>query len=192
MRGDAYYRMAKKMGYRSRASFKLLQINERFRVIKRGYTVVDLGAAPGGWSQVAKEISSGTVVAVDLQEIEPIDGVECIVGDFTKAEVLEKIKSSVKEVDVVLCDASPHLSGAKSTDQARATGLAEDALRVADELLREGGNFVIKAFRGEMYEEFFARVKRRFKRTKAYIPKATTRGSTESYIIGFGKMRGNI
>lgn len=184
--------MAKKKGYRSRASFKLLQINERFRVIKKADTVVDLGAAPGGWSQVAKEISNGKVIAVDLQEMEPIDGVECMVGDFTKAEILEKIKSLIKEADVVLCDASPHLSGAKSTDQARAIDVAKAALGVADELLREGGNFVVKAFRGEMYEEFFAMVKRRFRRTKAYIPGATKRGSTESYITGFGKIRDNI
>jgi 23S rRNA (uridine2552-2'-O)-methyltransferase len=184
--------MAKKKGYRSRASFKLLQINERFRVIKKGDVIVDLGAAPGGWSQVAKEISGGIVVAVDLQEIEPIDGVECIVGDFTKAEVLEKIKSRVTGADTILCDASPHLSGAKSTDQARAMDVASAALGVADELLRDGGNFVVKAFRGEMYEKFFAKVKRKFKRTKAYIPRATKKGSTESYIIGFGKMRGNI
>lgn len=183
---DSYYRLAKKEGYRSRASYKLLQIQERFRIIKKGDTIIDLGAAPGGWLQVAKQISGGKIIGVDLVRIKPIKDVIFIMGDFREEEVRRKIESHVSKVDVVLSDASPKLSGIKSYDHARSIELAEAALQIAESFLRKGGNFVVKIFQGEEQSILLEKISSIFKNVKFYFPKATRKGSAECYIIAKG------
>lgn len=139
---DYYYKRAKEEGYRARSAYKLKQINEKFRIIKKGSTVVDLGAAPGGWLQVAKELSGGLVVGVDIENIEPIEGVTTIKGDITDEETLERIRDAIGgSADVVISDAAPNLSGIWDVDHARSVDLARAALRIAKQLLRPGGNF---------------------------------------------------
>jgi 23S rRNA (uridine2552-2'-O)-methyltransferase len=145
-RRDTYYWRAKDEGFRSRASYKLFQINEKHHIIKPGDTVVDLGAAPGGWLEVAKEISEGRVIGVDLQKISPIEGVETIKGDITSDRTIEKIVELVglRGVDVVICDAAPNLSGNWSLDHARSIDLTTSALECAKKILKPGGHFVFK------------------------------------------------
>lgn len=181
---DNYYNKAKQMGYRSRAAFKLQFINKKHQIIKRGDTVVDLGAAPGGWLQVAKELSGGTVIGVDLQRILPIEGVETIKGDMTNPETQAKIFQLVKEVDVVICDAAPNLSGNWALDQGRSIDLASVALDVATRLLKPGGNFAVKVFQGDMFDSFMKKVEKEFTFAASYKSKASREQSAETYVIG--------
>lgn len=185
-RRDYYYHQAKEEGYRSRASFKLKQINERHHIINRGDSVVDLGAAPGGWLQVAKELSGGKVLGVDLQRIVPIEGVETIQGDINAESTIKKITKivGVKGADVVLCDAAPNLSGNWSYDHARSIELATSALECAKKILKPKGNFVVKVFQGDMFNDYMQRVRENFVRTMAYSPKASRSQSAEIYVIG--------
>ncbi len=185
-RRDYYYHQAKEEGYRSRASFKLKQINEKHKIINRGDSVVDLGAAPGGWLQVAKELSRGKVLGVDLQRIEPIEGVETIRGDINAESTINNIIQVVgaKGADVVLCDAAPNLSGNWSYDHARSIELASSALECAKKILKPKGNFVVKVFQGDMYNDYLNKVRENFVRTAAYSPKASRSQSAEIYIIG--------
>jgi 23S rRNA (uridine2552-2'-O)-methyltransferase len=155
---EHYYKMAKKEKYRSRASYKLLQLNKKFRIIKNRDYVVDLGAAPGGWSQVALEIvgDEGKVVAVDLQRIRSFEEENFvqITGDFTKKEVIDEIESTLPwDADVLLSDASPKLTGIKDIDQLKSIDIAENALKIADSILKIGGNMVIKVFQSEGFED---------------------------------------
>lgn len=182
---DYFYWQAKKAGLRSRAAYKLFQVNEKFNVIRHGDTVVDLGAAPGGWLQAAKELSGGRIIGVDLQSLSPIPGVTTIIGDITKEETIDRIlEKSGGKVDVVICDASPDLSGSWSLDHARSIDLAASALRIAQKALKPGGNFVVKVFQGDMFKDFLIEVKRYFKRAQATSPGASRRQSAEMYIIG--------
>lgn len=183
---DMYYNKAKQMGYRSRASFKLQYINEKYHLIKKDDVVVDLGAAPGGWLQVAKELSEGTVIGVDLQKIEPIEGVTTIKGDMTSERTQAKIFEIVDEVDVVICDAAPNLSGNWALDHARSIELSRVALEVACHLLKPGGNFVVKVFQGDMFDDFLKQVKGRFSYATAYKSQASRSQSAETYVIGKG------
>lgn len=190
-RKDVFYRLAKKYGYRSRAAFKLLQINAKFRVIRRGDVVIDLGAAPGGWLQVAKELSGGVVIGVDLQPIAKIEGVETLRCDITSEDAPEKIKEvlrkfSCERADVVLSDASPNISGVWSYDHFRSYELCEAALKIATTLLKSGGNFVTKIFQGESFKDFYEEVRRKFTFAKAYSPQASRKRSAEIYIVGKG------
>ncbi|AEH60364.1 ribosomal RNA methyltransferase RrmJ/FtsJ [Methanosalsum zhilinae DSM 4017] len=183
---DRYYWLAKSDGYRSRASYKLQQINKKFNVIKRNDTVVDLGAAPGGWLQVARELSGGKVVGVDLRRIKPIESVDTIKGDITSESTVNKILDLVGEhgADVVICDAAPNMSGNWSLDHARSIDLANSAFECSQKILRPGGNFVVKVFQGDMFKEFIDRVKSEFVHTKAYNPEASRSQSAEIYVIG--------
>ena len=185
---DKYYLAAKREKFRSRAAFKLLQIQERFHIIGKGWTVLDLGASPGGWSQVARTLvgENGAVFAADLVGMTPIDGVKFLHGDLREVSFLEELVSSLGAVDVVLSDMAPKLSGNKPYDQARAMELAGVALDVANATLRNGGNFVTKVFRGEDFEPFLSRVSSRFTTAKAHNPAASSRGSAEVYIIAKG------
>ncbi len=183
---DMYYNKAKQMGYRSRASFKLQYINEKYSLIKKGDVVVDLGAAPGGWLQVAKELSEGTVIGVDLQKIEPLEGVTTIKGDMTSARIQAKIFELVTEVDVVICDAAPNLSGNWALDHGRSIELSQVALDVAGHLLKPGGNFVVKVFQGDMFDSFLKLVRGRFSYATAYKSQASRQQSAEIYVIGKG------
>ncbi|BAI61957.1 ribosomal RNA large subunit methyltransferase J [Methanocella paludicola SANAE] len=183
---DFYYNKAKQMGYRSRAAFKLKFINEKFGLIKKGDAVVDLGAAPGGWLQVAKEISEGTVIGVDLQRIEPVEGAVTIKGDMTSPETQAKIFEKVEKVNAVICDAAPNLSGNWALDHARSIDLSKTALDVAAKILAPGGNFLVKVFQGDLYQGFVDEVGRRFSRVYTYKSPASRQQSAEIYVIGKG------
>jgi 23S rRNA (uridine2552-2'-O)-methyltransferase len=180
---DRFYNRAVQEGYRSRAAFKLLEIQKKFDIIRPTDNVVDLGAAPGSWLQVERELTEGVVIGVDLNPIAPIENTLTVVGDFTSEKVQGLILSNLDEVSVVLCDASPKLSGHRSYDQARAMALAEDALAFACRILKPGGNFVVKTFQGELFKEYYDDVKTRFWSVKAYRTRASRKGSTETYII---------
>ncbi len=191
-RRDYYYWQAKKLGYRSRASFKLLQMNRTFKLIKEGDWVLDLGASPGGWSQVAVELGA-RVVAVDINPMEPIEGVYFIRGDITKDETLEEIKSVRRHFDVVLSDASPKISGKWTIDHLLSVDLARSAFRIAKEVLRNGGNFVVKVFQGEEIQRLFNEFKPFFRFRKFHSPKASRKHSAEVYFVGKGfRSRRNI
>ncbi|KQC04882.1 MAG: 50S rRNA methyltransferase [Methanoculleus sp. SDB] len=180
---DRYYAKAMKDGYRSRAAFKLVEIQNRFNIIRPDDNVVDLGAAPGSWLQVIRDLTEGAVVGVDLNPIAPVDRTVTFTGDFTTPAVEERIRSGLDEVSVVVCDASPKLSGQKAYDQARAIGISEDALAFACRVLKPGGNFVVKSFQGELFPELLNAVRERFYSVRVYRTKASRKGSAEVYII---------
>lgn len=182
-RRDGYYKKSLAEGYRSRAAYKIQEIQERFSVIKLHDAVIDLGAAPGSWLQVVRNLTDGPVVGVDLNAIAPIEGVRTITGDFTDPVVQERIRAFIASADVMVCDAAPKLSGHKSFDQARVVALGEDALDVASKLLKKGGNLVIKSFQGEMFPELLASVQERFGSTRTVRVRSTRRGSAEVYIV---------
>lgn len=193
-RRDYFYRKAKAAGYRSRAAFKLKQINEKFKIIKKGDTVVDLGAAPGGWLQVAKELSGGKIVGVDILPIEKIEGVDTIKGDIRLDTTLEKIREIIKKdgADIVICDASPSLSGNWSYDHACSIDLATSALECAKKILKPGGGFTVKVFQGDMFPEFLNKVRQHFVKVKAFSPEATRKQSAEIYVIGIRYVKPKI
>lgn len=188
---EAYYRKAKKEGYRARSAYKIQQIHERFTVVRKGEAVADLGAAPGGWSQMLVELvgPQGLVVGVDLQRIKPIPGARFIQGDFTRKETQDRLSAILAEskrdrVDAVVSDMAPDMSGNYELDQVRSVQLAEIALAFADKHLRQGGAFVCKVFEGADFPPFRDTVKARFKRVHQYHPAASRKSSSEVYLIG--------
>jgi len=184
---EHFYKEAKKKGYRARSAFKLLQIQKKFNIIKTGNFIVDLGAAPGGWSQVAKELvdSNGKIVGIDLLHIDPLDGVTFLQGDMTEDESLNEILklSEGRKADVGLSDMSPDISGNYSVDQARSIFLCEKALDAVKALLKPGGSFVCKVFEGEDLNDFIEKTKESFETIKKHHPKASRKSSSEIYII---------
>lgn len=180
---DRVYVRALKEGYRSRAAFKLIEIQERHHIIRESDNVVDLGAAPGSWLQVIRGITVGNVVGVDLSYMPPLDGVTLICGDFTEDEVFREVSALIPQAGVVVSDAAPKLSGQRSYDQARAIELGEQALLFATKILKPGGNFVAKSFQGQDFNSLLADVKECFFSVRTFRPQATRRGSTEIYII---------
>jgi len=187
-RQDYYYWEAKKRGYRSRAAFKLIQMNKTFKLIKKGSKVLDLGASPGGWSQVAAGLGA-EVVAVDINSMTLIEGVTFIRGDITKDETLEKIKAVSREYDVVICDASPKITGHWTVDHLLSMDLARAAFRIARLVLKPGGNFVVKMFQGEEAQKVFNEFKSYFRFKKFHSPRASRKRSAEVYFIGKGFRR---
>jgi len=187
---EHYYKLAKKEKYRSRASYKLKQIQERFNVIHFGFLVVDLGAAPGGWSQLAAELAGnrGKVVAVDLARLKPLEGVTVIRGDMRKPETVTKVLEALggQKADCVISDMSPDISGNYSIDHARSIELCETALEFAKKCLRFKGNFVVKVFQGDMLGGFLGRAKGQFHKCRAYRPAASRPQSSELYVVGKG------
>jgi 23S rRNA (uridine2552-2'-O)-methyltransferase len=182
-RQDFYYRKAKSEGYRSRASYKLLQIQERYRIVQKGDIVVDLGAAPGGWLQVIRQLNA-TAIAVDVQQIAPLEGVTSIRADMTAtAVVVERIQEIAGQVNVVVSDAAPNLSGVWSLDHARSIDLASSALKIATSVLKTGGNFVVKVFQGDLFDTFTREVKAHFSFVKSYNPQASRKQSAEIYVV---------
>lgn len=190
-RKDHFYRQAKTAGYRSRAAYKLLELAKRYRLIKRGDHVVDLGAWPGGWLQVAAELvgDGGKVIGVDLAAIEPFPNpvITCVRGDATTADVQEEIRrQAAGRVDVVLSDMAPKLTGVRATDEARAGALADAAADIATKLLRPGGRLVVKVFSGPETDAVVARLDRCFDTVKRTRPDASRSGSAEMYVIALG------
>jgi 23S rRNA (uridine2552-2'-O)-methyltransferase len=184
---EHFYKEAKRTGYRARSAFKLLQIQRRFNLIPKNGIVADLGAAPGGWSQIVKEIvgEQGFVIGVDLSSIKPLEHVQFIQGDITQAETIERIKDLMcdRRADLVLSDMSPDISGCYSVDQARSAWLCECALQVVDQILKPGGHFICKIFEGEDTKKFIEKVKHRFTVVKTFSPEASRKSSSEVYII---------
>ena len=188
---DFFVKQARKDGYRSRAAYKLLEVHERDKIFKPGMTVVDLGAAPGSWSQVVanKVGRNGKVVAVDLLEIAPMPGVEFIQGDFSEDSILNDLEMRLENrpLDLVISDMSPNVSGIKLSDQARSMHLAELALEFAIERLNPGGSFLVKVFQGYEFDQFLLSMRAGFDRVIIRKPKASRDRSKELYLLGSGK-----
>ncbi|OQA56351.1 MAG: Ribosomal RNA large subunit methyltransferase E [Euryarchaeota archaeon ADurb.Bin294] len=180
---DKAYLKAKQSGYRSRAAMKLKEIIQKNPVIRPDDNILDLGAAPGSWLQVLREMTDGIIVGVDLNPILPIEGVRTITGDFSDPKIIAQIRELMPEVNGIVCDASPKLSGQRSFDQARAIELNEMALGVARQLLKQGGNMIMKSFQGEDFSWLYNRVKQEFYSVRTYKAHTTRKGSTEMYII---------
>ena len=185
---DPYVKLAQKEGYRSRAAYKLLEIQRRERLIRPGGLVVDLGAAPGGWSQVAAQLvgPGGRVVAIDLLPMAPVPGVEFLLADFASEEGAARLEALLQEhrADLVMSDMAPNLSGITGADQARHYHLAELALEFARRHLRPEGAFVVKVFHGEGYEAFRAQMGRFFRQVAGIKPEASRDRSREVYLVG--------
>jgi 23S rRNA (uridine2552-2'-O)-methyltransferase len=187
---DRYVQEAKRLGYRARAAFKLLEIDARDRLLQPGQLVVDLGAAPGSWSQAAAaKRGNGRVIALDLLPVEPIPGVEVIQGDFSEPECLQRLEAMIQgaRVDLVLSDMAPNLSGVASVDQARAMGLADLALEFAAAWLKPQRTMLVKVFQGEGFDDFRRRMHEVFARVAVRKPKASRDRSNEVYLLGQSK-----
>ena len=186
-RDDPYVQQAQREGYRSRACYKLLEIQERDRLIRPGMTVLDLGSAPGGWSQVAVALvgHSGRVIASDILPMDTLAGVEFIEGDFTSDEVLRQILDVIGDspVDLVISDMAPNMSGMSAVDQPRSIYLVELALDMARQVLAPGGAFVSKVFQGEGFDELFRGVSDSFGKVLTRKPKASRPRSREVYLV---------
>jgi 23S rRNA (uridine2552-2'-O)-methyltransferase len=184
---DPYVKRALAEGFRSRAAFKLQQLDAKDKLLKPGMTVVDLGAAPGGWSQVAAQAvgRTGRVIAVDLLEMLPVSGVSIIQGDFSEHAVLEAVEYALEgqPVDLVLSDMAPNISGIASVDQARAIGLAELALDFAVQHLQPQGNFLVKSFHGAGYDGLVSSLRRTFEQVQTRKPDASRSRSSEVYLL---------
>ena len=187
---DPYVQQAKAEGYRSRASYKLMEIDDRDRLIRPGGTVVDLGAAPGGWSQVAAQRTKGNgrVVALDLLEMDGLSGVQFIQGDFREESVLRQLETLLagERVNLVLSDMAPNISGVPVSDQARIMHLAELGLDFCRQWLKPEGAFLVKVFQGYGYEDFVREMKLVFRSVATRKPDASRDRSSEVYLLGKG------
>ena len=187
---DVYVLQARKDGYRSRAVYKLIEIQQKDKILKPGQFVLDLGAAPGGWSEYVAQFadSRGRLIAVDLLPMEPIGGVEFIQGDFTESVVLDQILELVDKqtLDLVLSDMAPNISGVETIDQPKSMYLAELAFELARDCLNENGSFVVKLFQGEGFEELTSAFRLAFKSVKYRKPKASRARSREIYAVCCG------
>lgn len=193
---DPYVQMAQKDGYRSRAAYKLLEIDERDHLLKPGMVVVDLGATPGGWCQVAatKLGQHGKIIALDLLPLDPLPRVEFIQGDFRDDAVLAKLEEKLdgQQIGLVISDMAPNMSGIDSADQARSMHLAELALEFAVQHLKPGGAFVVKVFQGVGFEEYLKLMRSHFVKVVTRKPKASRDRSSEQYLVGLEKRDGSI
>ena len=186
---DPYVHAAKTKGYRSRAAFKLIELDAKFHFLKRGARILDLGAAPGGWSQVAaaRTGEGGRVVAADILPIEPLAGVEIVKADLLDAETLTILRDALgDEANVVLSDMAASTTGHRATDHLRTTALFEAALDVAEDVLKRGGTFVGKVFQGGAEAALLARLKKTFAHVRHVKPPASRSGSVELYLVAMG------
>ncbi|XYQ95717.1 23S rRNA (uridine(2552)-2'-O)-methyltransferase RlmE [Pseudomonas syringae] len=187
---DKYVKMAQKDGYRSRASYKLLEIQEKDKIIHPGMTVIDLGAAPGGWSQVTSRLigGQGRLIASDILEMDSIPDVTFIQGDFTEDAVLAQILEAVgnTQVDLVISDMAPNMSGLSAVDMPRAMFLCELALDLAGRVLRPGGDFLIKVFQGEGFDVYHKDIRKLFDKVQMRKPLSSRDRSREQYLLGRG------
>lgn len=190
---DPYVAEAQRRGFRSRAAFKILELDERFGFLRRGQTIVDLGAAPGGWSQIAAErvavgrSKGGRVVAIDILEMEPLNGVEILCGDFTDPDVPVEVRAaSGGHVDVVMSDMAASATGHQKTDHLRIIGLCEAALDFAEDVLAADGCFIAKVFQGGSERDLLTRLKGRFRSVRHAKPPASRSESSETYVVAMG------
>ena len=187
---DPFVKQAQKDGYRSRASYKLLEIQEKDRLIRPGMSVIDLGAAPGGWSQVTSRLigGQGRLIASDILEMDSIPDVTFIQGDFTQDEVLAQILEAVgnSQVDLVISDMAPNMSGTPAVDMPKAMFLCELALDLASRVLRPGGDFLIKIFQGEGFDTYLKDVRQKFDKVQMRKPSSSRDRSREQYLLGRG------
>ena len=186
---DPYVAEAKRQGYRSRAAFKLVELDDKFHLLKKNATVLDLGAAPGGWSQVARQRvgSGGRVVGADILEIEPITGVDLLTLDMLSADAPSAIRAALGgPADVVLSDMASPTTGHQRTDQIRTAVLFESALEIAEDVLAPGGTFVGKVFQGGASPELLTRLKKTFRDVKHHKPPASRAESVELYLVALG------
>lgn len=195
-RKDRYYQQAKERGYKSRAAFKLIELNSKFKLLQPGMHVVDLGCSPGSWLQViAEQVGpSGMAIGIDLEELllSPQKNITFIQGDIREARTRQLILAELgRKVDLVVSDMAPHLSGIKFQDHYNSYELAEQALKLCRLVLRQGGTFVVKIFPGEELELFKQNLKTSFPRITAYTAEATRKSSTEIYLIAKGFLPSN-
>lgn len=187
---DPYVKQAQKDGYRSRSSYKLIQLNEKDRLIRPGMLIVDLGSAPGGWSQVAGRLvgAKGKVVATDILRMDPLPNVEFIQGDFTEQAVLEQILATLegRQPDLVICDIAPNISGIDSADQASSMYLVELALDMTRQVLKPKGNFVAKVFQGAGSDAYLKDLRSSFEKLFIRKPDASRARSREIYVVAKG------
>ncbi len=187
---DPYVKQAQKDGYRSRASYKLLEVQEKYKLIRPGMSVVDLGAAPGGWSQVTSRLigGQGRLIASDILEMDSIPDVTFIQGDFTQDEVLAQILEAVgnSQVDLVISDMAPNMSGTPAVDMPKAMFLCELALDLAARILKPGGNFVIKVFQGEGFDAYVKDARQKFDKVQMIKPDSSRGSSREQYMLAWG------
>jgi 23S rRNA (uridine2552-2'-O)-methyltransferase len=184
---DPYVRKAQAAGYRSRAAFKLIELDDRFRLLRKGARVLDLGAAPGGWTQVAVQRAGPGVVAVDILPMEPIAGASVLTGDLTDPAVAEAAVAALGgRADVVLSDMAPNTTGHPATDHLRIMALAETAMDVAFQVLAPGGAFVCKVFQGGSERDMLAALKQRFASVRHAKPPASRKESAETYVVAHG------
>jgi len=183
---DVFYRKAKSEDYRARSAYKLIELQEKFHIIKKGNVVVDCGAAPGSWSQVALEFTgtNGLVIGVDILPVAPItENFRFVQGDLTKESTIEKIKDIAHSADVVISDAAPEFSGVKMLDTGKAADLNFAVLELAKEILKKGGNFVCKSFQSSDFQKFLKEAKKCFNEVYTVKPKASQRSSAEIYVV---------
>jgi 23S rRNA (uridine2552-2'-O)-methyltransferase len=188
---DQFRRLARDQGYRSRSAFKLKQINESYRILNKGQCVVDIGCAPGGWLQIAlSEVGhKGKVIGIDVKKIEPLTEAFIIQGNIEDEDIINSIlKISNSNVDVVLSDLSPNVSGNWDLDHARQIDLTRSALKLADKILKKGGKVVLKVFQGDMLNELIMELKKEFKKVILTKPNASRQVSSEIYLICIDKL----
>jgi len=188
---DQFRRLARDQGYRSRSAFKLKQINESYRILNNGHCVVDIGCAPGGWLQVAlAEVGhKGKVIGIDIKKIEPLTEAFVIQGNIEDEDIINSIlKISNSNVDVVLSDLSPNVSGNWDLDHARQIDLTRSALKLTDKILKKGGKVVLKVFQGDMLNELIVELKKEFKKVILTKPNASRQVSSEIYLICIDKL----
>ena len=184
-RRDTYVRQSKVDGYRARSAYKLIEINEKFKIFKGGLTVIDIGAAPGSWSQYAsKVVKNGKIISIDLKEMEPIDNTVQIKGDFTEDETQQKIKEFLTgKSDVVMSDMAVNTTGIKNIDSIQTGELCKEAMIFSKDIISNGGFFVSKIFMGGSFNEIVQLGKKIFKEVKVFKPKSSRKDSKESFII---------
>jgi 23S rRNA (uridine2552-2'-O)-methyltransferase len=185
---DQYVKMAQQQGFRSRAAFKLMELDDKYHLLRKGMRVVDLGSAPGSWTQVVQRTlgDSGQVIALDILSMDPLQGVSFIQGDFTEDEPLALLEKALngQNADLVLSDLAPNMSGMGAVDQPRAMYLAELALAFAEQWLEPGGSFVVKVFHGEGFDDFVKQTRSLFEKVLIRKPSASRPRSREVYILG--------
>jgi 23S rRNA (uridine2552-2'-O)-methyltransferase len=185
---DQYVKQAQKQGLRSRAAFKLTELNDKYRLVRKGMRVVDLGSAPGSWTQVVQQelAGSGQIIALDILPMDPLENVHFIQGDFTEDEPLALLEEALngQHVDLVLSDMAPNMSGMGAVDQPRAMYLAELALDFSENWLEPGGSFVVKVFHGEGFDEYVKKTRSLFEKVQIRKPSASRPRSREVYILG--------